>query len=100
MFGKIEKSRCYEFGMPEVLAGSLKGIRFNVLSLDNNHSEDYGAKGYQFTHQTLNELEIKFSPKTGFTEFVIAAKQLCLWHSVILKNHLTFQTLRKCKKDY
>jgi len=67
--------RCYEFGMPEVLAASLKGMGFNVLSMDNNHSEDYGADGYLFTQKKLNELGIKFAPKTGFAEFIIEGKK-------------------------
>jgi len=75
-----EKSRkagkCHEFGMPEVLSASLKGMGFNVLSMDNNHSEDYGADGYLFTQQKLNELGIKFAPKTGFAEFLIEEKKI------------------------
>ena len=63
--------RCYEFGMPEVLSNSLKGMGFNVLSMDNNHSEDYGADGYLFTQHKLGELGIKFTPKTGFAEFLV-----------------------------
>jgi poly-gamma-glutamate capsule biosynthesis protein CapA/YwtB (metallophosphatase superfamily) len=47
--------RCYEFGMPETLAVSLKNLGFNVLSMDNNHSEDYGFEGYEFTKQKLTE---------------------------------------------
>ncbi len=68
--------RCYEFGMPEVLSASLKGMGFNVLNMDNNHSEDYGADGYLFTQQKLNELGIKFAPKTGFAEFLIEEKKI------------------------
>ncbi|NNG27180.1 MAG: CapA family protein [Ignavibacteriaceae bacterium] len=68
--------RCYEFGMPEVLAASLNGMGFNVLSMDNNHSEDYGADGYLFTQQKLNELGIKFAPKTGFAEFIIEGNKI------------------------
>lgn len=68
--------RCYEFGMPEVLSSSLKGMGFNVLSMDNNHSEDYGADGYLFTQQKLSELGIKFAPKTGFAEFLIKDKRI------------------------
>ena len=68
--------RCYEFGMPEVLSASLKGMGFNVLSMDNNHSEDYGADGYLFTQQKLTELGIKFAPKTGSAEFILEGKKI------------------------
>lgn len=68
--------RCYEFGMPEYLAASLKGMGFNVLNMDNNHSEDYGADGYLFTQHKLTELGIKFAPKTGSAEFIIEGKRI------------------------
>ncbi len=57
-----EKSReaktCYEFGMPEKLAISLPQIGFNVMNMDNNHSEDYGEEGYEFTKRKLDSLGI------------------------------------------
>jgi len=68
--------RCYEFGMPEVLSTSIKGMGFNVLSMDNNHSEDFGADGYLFTQQKLSELGIKFAPKMGFAKFLIEGKRI------------------------
>ena len=55
--------RCYEFGMPEYLAPVLKKLNFNVLNLDNNHSNDYGFRGYNFTRQLLNELDINYAGK-------------------------------------
>jgi hypothetical protein len=68
-----ERSRkaatCYEFGMPEYIAPSLKDLGFNVLNQDNNHSADYGEDGYLFTQQVLQELGIKFLAKQSFTEF-------------------------------
>jgi len=70
-----ERSRkaatCYEFGMPENLSESLKEIGFNVVNLDNNHSEDYGEGGYNLTQEKLGELGIKFIPKKGLAEFTI-----------------------------
>jgi len=68
--------RCYEFGMPEILAGSLKKLGFNVLSMDNNHSEDYGLIGYEFTQQKLSEIEIKFAPKQGYATLTIKEKKI------------------------
>jgi hypothetical protein len=68
-----ERSRkaatCYEFGMPEYLAPSLKDLGFNVLSQDNNHSADYGEDGYLFTQQVLQELGIKCLAKQSTAEF-------------------------------
>jgi hypothetical protein len=66
-----KRETCYEFGMPDYLAVSLKNLGFNVMNLDNNHSEDYGHKGYLFTQEKLAELNIKFMPKKGVAEFNI-----------------------------
>ena len=66
-----KRETCYEFGMPDYLALSLKELGFNVMNQDNNHSEDYGDEGYLFTQEKLKELDIKFMPKKGLTEFNI-----------------------------
>ena len=77
-----ERSRkaatCYEFGMPDTIAYTLKDLGFNVLNQDNNHSEDYGEEGYLFTQQVLQELEIKFIPKKNYVEFKINNAKVAL----------------------
>ena len=55
--------RCYEFGMPDKLAQSLKDMHFSVLSMDNNHNSDYGNAGVAHTKKVLDELEIKYAAK-------------------------------------
>ena len=59
--------RCYEFGMPETLAPLLKKLGITVVSLDNNHSEDYGHEGYSFTKKILDEIGISYAPKKGYS---------------------------------
>jgi poly-gamma-glutamate capsule biosynthesis protein CapA/YwtB (metallophosphatase superfamily) len=70
--------RCYEFGMPEVLAGSLQKLGFNVLSMDNNHSEDYGFEGYEFTQQKLSEMGINYAAKQGYASITLKGKQIAV----------------------
>lgn len=70
--------RCYEFGMPEELAASLQKLGFTVLSMDNNHSEDYGIEGYEFTKQKLSELGINYAPKQGFSPLKIKGKNIAV----------------------
>lgn len=60
--------RCYEFGMPDYLAPTLKEMGFNVLSLDNNHSLDYGWEAYRLTRRILDSLGIR---AVGKREYVI-----------------------------
>lgn len=58
-----EAGRCYEFGSPPFLASFLKNAGFTVLSLDNNHAEDYGPEGYVFTQGLLAQLGVVAVPK-------------------------------------
>lgn len=55
--------RCYEFGMPDTLAYTLKKVNFDVVSLDNNHVSDYGSAGIKHTKQKLSSLGIRFAGK-------------------------------------
>ncbi|MGD8307239.1 MAG: CapA family protein, partial [Ignavibacteria bacterium] len=73
-----KRATCYEFGIPEYLASTIKELGFNVLNQDNNHSEDYGTDGYEFTQTKLDELGIKFMPKRGFTDFVLSERRIVL----------------------
>jgi hypothetical protein len=73
-----KRATCYEFGMPDYLAVSLKELGFNVMNQDNNHSEDYGYEGYLFTQEKLEELNIKFIPKKGVAEFNINNVRIAL----------------------
>lgn len=58
-----EAGRCYEFGFPPFLASFLKDAGFTVLSLDNNHAEDYGLPGYVFTQGLLAQAGVAAVPK-------------------------------------
>jgi hypothetical protein len=58
-----EAGRCYEFGFPPFLASFLKEAGFTVLSLDNNHAEDYGLPGYVFTQGLLAQTGVAAVPK-------------------------------------
>ncbi len=51
--------KAYNFRTPPRLANGLNWAGFNVLTLANNHSLDYGADGLVDTLQTLDELGIK-----------------------------------------
>ncbi len=70
--------RCYEFGMPYQLAGILKKLGFNVLSLDNNHVGDYGRSAYEFTMKLLDSLGIKYAPRRGVAEMELGNLKLAV----------------------
>jgi Bacterial capsule synthesis protein PGA_cap len=77
-----EKSRkaktCYEFGMPENLAASLPQIGFNVINMDNNHSEDYGDEGYEFTKRKLDSLGITPVGKKEYAVISVNNDPVCI----------------------
>jgi len=58
--------KCYLFRMPERYAGALKKSGFDVLSLANNHSGDFGTAGRRRTMELLDSLEIFYG---GLIEF-------------------------------
>lgn len=55
--------RCYEFGMPDSLSHTLKGLNFDLLSFDNNHVSDYGIQGINHTKNKLDSLNIQYGYK-------------------------------------
>ncbi|MDO4764091.1 MAG: CapA family protein, partial [Flavobacteriaceae bacterium] len=56
-----EPHRCYAFRMPERYAQIIKEAGFNVMSVANNHSMDFGEKGKKRTVEILEELNIHFA---------------------------------------
>ncbi|OYT16782.1 MAG: capsule biosynthesis protein CapA [Bacteroidetes bacterium 4572_77] len=51
--------KCYAFRMPSKYANCLKEAGFDVLSLANNHSGDFGMKGRENTIHLLDSLGIE-----------------------------------------
>jgi len=51
--------RCYAFRMPEYLADNLVTAGFDVMSLANNHSRDFGQAGIESTLAALGERNIR-----------------------------------------
>lgn len=66
---------CFEFGVPLTLAPTLKNLSFTVMSVDNNHADDYGAEGAELTKQTIREQGILPAPKRGFAELSVKGKR-------------------------
>jgi len=53
-----DPSICYVFRMPDIFSNCLTEAGFNVLSLANNHSGDFGDKGRKNTMRLLDEAGI------------------------------------------
>lgn len=72
------KGVCYEFGIPSYLIPTLKKIGFNVFNLDNNHSFDYGTKGFENTKQSLASHGFSYCPPKGHSFFKIKDKKIVI----------------------
>jgi len=56
-----DTTRCYLFRMPERYAGALAASGFDIISLANNHSGDFGTAGRARTGQLLDSLGIYYA---------------------------------------
>lgn len=60
-----DPNTCYTFGMPRKYAKCFKDAGFNLVSVANNHSGDFGEYGKTNAKHLLDSLEINWA---GFTE--------------------------------
>ena len=100
-------SRCYEFGMPEIFSSFLKSLHFTTLSIDNNHTDDYGEPGYVYTQILLSDLGIKYVPKAGYATYSINNTSIAFVAFGFTKNsyhiaevEIAQRVIRKLNKDY
>jgi len=59
------EGKCYFFAMPTAFSASLKNAGFNVVSLANNHMNDFGYIGRRSTKRSLYRQGIRYA---GLTE--------------------------------
>ena len=97
-----EKSRkakkCYEFGMPLQLADVLVDMGFTVLSIDNNHTSDYGEEGYLLTSDILEEKEIQAVPKGGHVVVWVKKKRIAIVAFGFTKNSYLVTNIKHTKR--
>lgn len=55
------EGRCYYFAMPTAYAAPLRAAGFNVLSLANNHLNDFGYIGRKSTRHSLRRVGIHYA---------------------------------------
>mgnify|MGYP002628705869 CR=1 FL=1 len=60
-----DSENCFAFRMPEYLADSLANLNFSLLSLANNHANDFGDTCRSNTEKLLDSLGIAWSGKVG-----------------------------------
>jgi poly-gamma-glutamate capsule biosynthesis protein CapA/YwtB (metallophosphatase superfamily) len=65
---------CYVFRMPEKYAGLLVDAGFDLMSVANNHSGDFGEAGRKKTQETLKKARIGFAGFDGLAETYVLEK--------------------------
>lgn len=65
---------CYVFRSPEAYARNFTDAGFDLLSLANNHSGDFGPVGRQRTKACLDKQGIRYAGLAGTDEFAIYEK--------------------------
>jgi poly-gamma-glutamate capsule biosynthesis protein CapA/YwtB (metallophosphatase superfamily) len=62
---KVKDKESYVFRTPTRFVKNLVEAGFNVVSLANNHAEDFGDEGMSSTKKALDAARIKYSSKAG-----------------------------------
>jgi len=60
-----EKGNCFAFRTPPPLAVQLRDVGFRLVSLANNHIQDFGDDGREETEKTMEALGLAWSGKPG-----------------------------------
>jgi poly-gamma-glutamate capsule biosynthesis protein CapA/YwtB (metallophosphatase superfamily) len=61
----IKEDETFFFRTPPKFVNNLADAGFNVLSLANNHTGDFGREGLTSTKETLKSVKIRYSSKAG-----------------------------------
>ena len=56
-----DPTKCYLYRMPKKFGNCLKYAGFNLISLANNHTWDFGEEGVEDTKSVLNSLNINYA---------------------------------------
>ncbi len=76
---QVRHGRAYAFRSPPYFVSALKQAGFNVVSLANNHTMDFGKCGLQQTIETLKKAGIKYADKKGdIAKFFINGLKIAL----------------------
>jgi poly-gamma-glutamate capsule biosynthesis protein CapA/YwtB (metallophosphatase superfamily) len=108
-FKMHQRSKPYLFRMPVRYASVLKDAGFNLLSLANNHINDFDARGRKSTTNTLDSLAINYAGllakpsvvfelngiKYGFCSFAPNANTVSI-HDLKGAQHIIGELKRRC----
>ena len=80
---------CYVFKMPDHYVNHIKNAGFNLLSLANNHINDFGSEGVLNTVKLLKESEISFAGITDYPTAIFSIKDIKIGFCAFSPNYGT-----------
>lgn len=86
-----DTTKCYVFRVPERYAGCIKEAGFDVLSVANNHSGDFGNQARQTTAKILDSLDIKYAGWTQYPSTIFVKDGLTYGFCAFAPNNGTIQ---------
>jgi poly-gamma-glutamate capsule biosynthesis protein CapA/YwtB (metallophosphatase superfamily) len=84
-----DPSVCYAFKMPDHYVNYLKEAGFDLLSLANNHSNDFGAIGVNNTMKVLKKAEIQYAGLSSCPTAIFSCKNLKIGFAAFAPNNGT-----------
>ena len=69
---------CYAFKMPDRYVEHFKDAGFDLLSIANNHINDFGARGIENTARLLEEVGIQFAGVTDYPHTIFEVNGLTI----------------------
>lgn len=91
---------CYVFKMPDNYVNHIKNAGFNLLSIANNHINDFGSKGVLNTTKLLDESEISYAGTINNPTTIINFKGIKVGFCAFSPNYGTvnINNLKNAKK--
>ncbi|MCD8741114.1 CapA family protein [Mucilaginibacter roseus] len=71
-----QRSKAYLFRMPQSYGGLIKDAGFDLISLGNNHSNDFGLAGRKSTMRILDSLQIAYAGLRSKPTAIIKVKDI------------------------
>ncbi|MCC8410368.1 CapA family protein [Mucilaginibacter sp. UR6-1] len=88
-----QRSKAYLFRMPESYGGLLKEAGFDLISLGNNHSNDFGPAGRKSTMRILDSLQIANAGLRSKPTAILKVKDITVGFCAFSPNSQTLSLL-------
>ncbi|MBE9584702.1 CapA family protein [Mucilaginibacter sp. JRF] len=88
-----QRSKSYLFRMPEAYGGILKNAGFDLISIGNNHTNDFGLAGRKSTMRILDSLQIQYAGLRSKPTALLKVKDITVGFCAFSPNSQTVSLL-------